>query len=242
MSRTNDITEMGEIGELAEYADVNDMQSTLTTSYTQRLQSNHSVDTAKDLTTNPDDQTVIAIDALESTPEQLQSMYENGSDPALLPETTNSTTNQASDSASSSSSLRSFAYQTPVRSDDIKTLLQVFVCNAMRSREADLNAEQIQSTCAALFSCDQPSESLFIIGNQNGELASTYPPQLLVPTHNRMPIDRKRLQQLIAKAKIARCRCRFPVPVILFNQKYICRSATLSGAHSFFILLKYRKY
>ncbi|KAG8285683.1 Myotubularin- protein 14 [Homalodisca vitripennis] len=38
-----------------------------------------------------------------------------------------------------------------------------------------------------------------------------------------------RLRELVIKARSARCRARFPVPVILFQGKFICRSATLSG-------------
>ncbi|XP_039437415.1 myotubularin-related protein 14 [Culex pipiens pallens] len=42
-------------------------------------------------------------------------------------------------------------------------------------------------------------------------------------------IDANRLRYLIMKARLARCRARFPLPVILYDGKYICRSATLSG-------------
>ncbi|XP_055546365.1 myotubularin-related protein 14 isoform X2 [Wyeomyia smithii] len=42
-------------------------------------------------------------------------------------------------------------------------------------------------------------------------------------------IDAQRLRYLILRARLARCRARFPLPVILFKGKYICRSATLSG-------------
>lgn len=42
-------------------------------------------------------------------------------------------------------------------------------------------------------------------------------------------LDAQRLRSLILKARGARCRTRFPLPVILYNGKYICRSATLSG-------------
>ena len=42
-------------------------------------------------------------------------------------------------------------------------------------------------------------------------------------------LDVNKLKELISRARVARCRARFPVPVILYNDKYICRSATLSG-------------
>lgn len=46
--------------------------------------------------------------------------------------------------------------------------------------------------------------------------------------------DVKRLRDLISKARVARCRARFPIPAILFRDKYICRSATLSSAAEIF--------
>ena len=42
-------------------------------------------------------------------------------------------------------------------------------------------------------------------------------------------LDVNKLKELISRARVARCRARFPIPVILYNDKYICRSATLSG-------------
>lgn len=42
-------------------------------------------------------------------------------------------------------------------------------------------------------------------------------------------LDGQRLRYLILRARLARCRARFPLPVILYNGKYVCRSATLSG-------------
>lgn len=41
--------------------------------------------------------------------------------------------------------------------------------------------------------------------------------------------DAVRLKELIIKARFARSRTRFPVPVILYKGKYVCRSSTLSG-------------
>uniref|UniRef100_A0A023EZJ3 Putative phosphatidylinositol 3-phosphate 3-phosphatase myotubularin mtm1 n=1 Tax=Triatoma infestans TaxID=30076 RepID=A0A023EZJ3_TRIIF len=41
--------------------------------------------------------------------------------------------------------------------------------------------------------------------------------------------DIARLKELFSKARFARCRARFPLPVILYKGKNICRSATLSG-------------
>lgn len=41
--------------------------------------------------------------------------------------------------------------------------------------------------------------------------------------------DISKLREKIVSARTARCRTRFPIPVILYRGKYICRSSTLSG-------------
>lgn len=40
--------------------------------------------------------------------------------------------------------------------------------------------------------------------------------------------DAVKLRELINKSRFARSRTRFPVPVILYKNKYVCRSSTLS--------------
>lgn len=40
--------------------------------------------------------------------------------------------------------------------------------------------------------------------------------------------DSVKLRELINKSRFARSRTRFPVPVILYKGKYVCRSSTLS--------------
>lgn len=42
-------------------------------------------------------------------------------------------------------------------------------------------------------------------------------------------LDIDKLKNLISHARVARCRARFPIPVMLCRNKYICRSATLSS-------------
>lgn len=41
--------------------------------------------------------------------------------------------------------------------------------------------------------------------------------------------DPRRLRDLMIKARLARSRTRFPVPVILYKGKFVCRSSTLSS-------------
>lgn len=77
------------------------------------------------------------------------------------------------------------------------------------------------------------------ISNYNGDLANNYPSRILIPeaetslfpssTIYEHAIDATRLRELCQQARAARCRTRFPVPVIIYRGNYICRSATLSG-------------
>lgn len=41
--------------------------------------------------------------------------------------------------------------------------------------------------------------------------------------------DATKLKELMGKARFARSRTRFPIPVILYKGKYVCRSSTLSS-------------
>jgi len=57
------------------------------------------------------------------------------------------------------------------------------------------------------------------------------PPTLLidesfmaVPAATQLPPEANKLKDLCSKARFARCRARFPLPVILYKDKYICRS------------------
>ena len=90
-----------------------------------------------------------------------------------------------------------------------------------------------------------------VINNNEGDLSAHYPSHLIVLEYekNKNPnkcdtpppqprttetiyesmCDPIRLKELIKSARYARCRSRFPLPVILYKGKYICRSSTLSG-------------
>lgn len=75
------------------------------------------------------------------------------------------------------------------------------------------------------------------ISNSAGELSTHYPNQLIIleyerpsPSLNGAPRtiyesmhDGGKLRDLFAKARFARCRARFPLPVILYRGKNICR-------------------
>lgn len=77
------------------------------------------------------------------------------------------------------------------------------------------------------------------INNSKGDLSGQYPSSLLIPESDKSistqtiyehAIDAKKLRTLCKEAKSARCRTRFPIPVMIFRGKLICRSATLSGS------------
>lgn len=90
-----------------------------------------------------------------------------------------------------------------------------------------------------------------VINNNEGDLSAHYPSHLMILEYEKSKFPNKcdtpsslprttetiyesmcdpiRLKELIKSARFARCRSRFPLPVILYNGRYICRSSTLSG-------------
>lgn len=176
-----------------------------------------------------------------------------------------------------------------ISSQDIRNLISYFSKNTYRAREVDpivsylfyciyvykintapmLQGNEILQKCIELMKIDY---SIFLISNNNGELSSNYPNQLMFlereNAHNQTVTignsnsqsaqratntiyeslyDPQSIRDQISKARLARyvyvfqvrktlvtqtfhrCRARFPIPVILYKGKYICRSGTLSG-------------
>lgn len=84
------------------------------------------------------------------------------------------------------------------------------------------------------------------IPNLAGELCSHYPSRLIIPESELRPetndnfgdqlgaqaraYNLQKLKETIPKARYARCRSRFPVPVLLYKGKLISRAATISGS------------
>ena len=77
-----------------------------------------------------------------------------------------------------------------------------------------------------------------VVSNENGELSAHYPSQLIIMETEQLSggsvsdststiyesvHDGNKLRELFGKARSARCRARFPVPVILFRGRNICR-------------------
>lgn len=139
-----------------------------------------------------------------------------------------------------------------ISSDDLRELLKFFSNTHYKSKDTDHRTEKIEDTCIYLISKDYPNH--IIINNENGELSNSYPSKIIIPeieesltpTNRELPppllttsddngkvgakkLDATKLKDLMCKARVARCRARFPIPVILYRNKYICRSATLSS-------------
>nr|CAD7423179.1 unnamed protein product [Timema monikensis] len=123
------------------------------------------------------------------------------------------------------------------------------VQNRMEKCEG-VRGQDIMQHCLSLVSLDY---SHIVINNSSGELSAHYPSQLIILEYERpcngingcikgagdgprttstiyeSMHDVLKLRELFGKARFARCRARFPLPVILYKGKNICRSATLSG-------------
>ncbi|XP_061474887.1 myotubularin-related protein 14 isoform X2 [Rhineura floridana] len=100
---------------------------------------------------------------------------------------------------------------------------------------SNTKVEQIEKCCLELFSKDY---CFSLINNVNGELCSHYPRLIVFLEYESTDQERHtfestvqvgKLQDLIHRSKMARCRGRFVCPVILYKGKHICRSATLAG-------------
>lgn len=114
---------------------------------------------------------------------------------------------------------------------DLKNLLNLLSNTLYTSRYKNEKHEEIENKCNALFVRDYPD--CITVTNENGKLSSCYPSRIIIPQQD--PKDKSakklngsKLKDLISKARVARCRARFPVPVIMYKNKYICRSSTLS--------------
>ncbi|XP_030061630.1 phosphatidylinositol-3,5-bisphosphate 3-phosphatase MTMR14 isoform X4 [Microcaecilia unicolor] len=123
------------------------------------------------------------------------------------------------------------------RSDGLalNELLEEFSRAQYRAKESGPKVEKIEKRCLELFGKDY---CYSLIQNLNGELCGHYPRQIVVLEYESTEQEKdmfestvqvSRLQDLVNRSKMARCRGRFVCPVILFKGKHICRSATLAG-------------
>ncbi|KAK0063207.1 myotubularin-related protein 14 [Biomphalaria pfeifferi] len=126
---------------------------------------------------------------------------------------------------------------TVVEEEDISKLLNHFMKTSHRVKTADIKGETIMERCILLFSKDY---KFTIVPNLNGGLCGHYPMKLIIVEFERdaqsssenveSRYDAQSIMQRMKNARCARCRSRIVVPVIFYQGKHICRSATLSGA------------
>uniref|UniRef100_H3CBV5 Myotubularin related protein 14 n=1 Tax=Tetraodon nigroviridis TaxID=99883 RepID=H3CBV5_TETNG len=121
------------------------------------------------------------------------------------------------------------------RSEEIAELIDLFSKTQYRAKEVTAQVEVIEKRCLDLFGRDY---KFSIIHNANGEVCGHYPRQIVYLEYQCTDVDRdgfessvqiSKLQDLVNRSKLARCRGRFVCPVILYNGKHICRSSTLAG-------------
>ncbi|XP_073500896.1 phosphatidylinositol-3,5-bisphosphate 3-phosphatase MTMR14 isoform X4 [Phyllobates terribilis] len=114
-------------------------------------------------------------------------------------------------------------------------LLEEFSRAQFRAKDVGAKVERIEQRCLELFGRDY---CYSVIQNLNGDLCSHYPRQIVFLEYESAEDEKhtfestvqvSKLQDLVNRSKMARCRGRFVCPVILYKGKHICRSATLAG-------------
>ncbi|XP_057701581.1 myotubularin-related protein 14 [Corythoichthys intestinalis] len=121
------------------------------------------------------------------------------------------------------------------KDEKIMDLIDLFSKTQYRAKEVTPRMEAIETCCLELFARDYKYS---IIHNANGEVCGHYPRRIVFLEYECTDVDRDRfestlqiskLQDLVNRSKLARCRGRFVCPVILYRGKHICRSSTLAG-------------
>ncbi|XP_052455284.1 myotubularin-related protein 14-like isoform X1 [Carassius gibelio] len=121
------------------------------------------------------------------------------------------------------------------RSEQITDLIYVFSKSQYRAKEVTPSVERIEEHCLELFDRDYKYS---IIHNTNGEVCGHYPRKIVFLEYEssdnikesfESTVQISKLQDLVNRSKMARCRGRFVCPVILYNGKHVCRSSTLAG-------------
>uniref|UniRef100_A0A3B4U051 Myotubularin related protein 14 n=2 Tax=Seriola TaxID=8160 RepID=A0A3B4U051_SERDU len=121
------------------------------------------------------------------------------------------------------------------KSEEIADLIDLFSKTQYRAKEVTPRVEAIEKRCLELFARDYKYS---VIHNPNGEVCGHYPRQIVFLEYECTDVESDRfestvqiskLQDLVNRSKLARCRGRFVCPVILYNGKHICRSSTLAG-------------
>lgn len=120
---------------------------------------------------------------------------------------------------------------------EIRELLGEFKGKEYYAEVKDFKSE-IEDKCREYMQKDYPN--LIIVDNiEEGGICGTYPGKLFIPKVNdhlessskndeEPSSETTTLTRLMREASLARCRTRFPVPVILLGNRYICRSGSLA--------------
>uniref|UniRef100_A0A8C8H7T8 Myotubularin related protein 14 n=1 Tax=Oncorhynchus tshawytscha TaxID=74940 RepID=A0A8C8H7T8_ONCTS len=121
------------------------------------------------------------------------------------------------------------------KTEEIADLIDLFSKTQYRAKEVTPRVETIEKRCLELFGRDYKYS---VIHNANGEVCGHYPRQMVFLEYECTELHKDgfestvqitKLQDLVNRSKMARCRGRFVCPVILYNGKHICRSSTLAG-------------
>lgn len=136
--------------------------------------------------------------------------------------------------------------------DNFKELFEHFTKTSYQAKKVDAITASIQEKCEKLFAKDY---KFSIINNANGELCNTYPSRIIFlegekgnasddslkkpDDENNNINEAARYRERVAKSRVARCRTRFPVPVILIDGKFICRSSTLACGKEIYPRMSY---
>ncbi|KAL6254578.1 hypothetical protein P5V15_014630 [Pogonomyrmex californicus] len=144
---------------------------------------------------------------------------------------------------------------TEINIDSLRNLITHFAKNTYRTKDVDVTNQEIMQRCMLLAAFDYEYS---IIDNSGGDLCAHYPSYLIILEHDKirnssknyeMPLLtsscvmentyesiylRSKLFKLMAQSRFARCRSRFPVPVILYKDRHVCRSSTLSSGPEMF--------
>ncbi|XP_011868605.1 PREDICTED: myotubularin-related protein 14 [Vollenhovia emeryi] len=143
---------------------------------------------------------------------------------------------------------------TEISIDSLRNLITHFAKNTYRTKDADVTNQEIMQRCMLLAAFDYDYST---IDNSGGELCAHYPSYLVILEHDKFrnskncdapPVAspyvmentygstclRNKLLKLMTHSRFARCRSRFPVPVILYKGRHVCRSSTLSSSPEMF--------
>ncbi|TRY71232.1 hypothetical protein DNTS_022896, partial [Danionella cerebrum] len=119
--------------------------------------------------------------------------------------------------------------------EEISDLIFVFSKSQYRAKEVTPWVEGIENRYLELFDRDYKYS---IIHNSNGDVCGHYPRKIVFLEYEcsdsnkesfESTVQVSKLQDLVNRSKMARCRGRFVCPVILYNGKHVCRSSTLAG-------------